>query len=70
MGDLAGTSPLKLGPSGWRTGRMTKIYDLGPEQPAASCYAVSFVGGYRRLLHPSARNSLQAVPNRLRISGR
>src|SRR2546422_4633217 len=27
-GDLAKTDPLQLGPSGWRTWRMTKIYDL------------------------------------------
>jgi len=34
-GDLAKTNPLQLGPSGWRTGRMTKIYDLSdPAKPA------------------------------------
>src|SRR5206468_1022232 len=27
-GDLAKTDPVQLGPSGWRTWRMTKIYDL------------------------------------------
>jgi hypothetical protein len=27
-GDLARAEPLQVGPSGWRTGRMTKIYDL------------------------------------------
>jgi hypothetical protein len=33
-GDLAKTEPLQLGPSGWRTGRMTKIYDLSdPTKP-------------------------------------
>jgi hypothetical protein len=33
-GDLAKVSPLQLGPSGWRTGRMTKIYDLSdPAKP-------------------------------------
>src|SRR2546428_10333408 len=33
-GDLAKTNPLQLGPSGWRTGRMTKIYDLSdPTKP-------------------------------------
>jgi hypothetical protein len=33
-GDLAKAEPLQLGPSGWRTGRMTKIYDLGePTKP-------------------------------------
>ena len=34
-GDLAKADPLQLGPSGWRTGRMTKIYDLSdPAKPA------------------------------------
>src|SRR5882724_1618551 len=33
-GDLAKADPLQVGPSGWRTGRMTKIYDLGdPVKP-------------------------------------
>jgi hypothetical protein len=33
-GDLARAEPLQVGPSGWRTGRMTKIYDLGdPARP-------------------------------------
>jgi hypothetical protein len=33
-GDLVTTDPLQLGPSGWRTGRMTKIYDLSdPAKP-------------------------------------
>lgn len=33
-GDLAGRNPLELGPSGWRTWRMTKIYDLSdPARP-------------------------------------
>src|SRR3989449_10257854 len=33
-GDLAKTDPLQLGPSGWRTWRMTKIYDLSdPAKP-------------------------------------
>ena len=33
-GDLAKADPLQLGPSGWRTGRMTKIYDLSdPAKP-------------------------------------
>ncbi len=33
-GDLAKVSPLQLGPSGWRTWRMTKIYDLSdPAKP-------------------------------------
>src|SRR5437899_8801230 len=33
-GDLARTDPLQAGPSGWRTGRMTKIYDLSdPAKP-------------------------------------
>jgi hypothetical protein len=33
-GDLAKADPLQVGPSGWRTGRMTKIYDLGdPTRP-------------------------------------
>src|SRR2546422_443497 len=33
-GDLAGQKPLALGPSGWRTWRMTKIYDLSdPAKP-------------------------------------
>jgi len=33
-GDLAKAEPLQVGPSGWRTGRMTKIYDLGdPTRP-------------------------------------
>ena len=33
-GDLAKTEPLQLGPSGWRTWRMTKIYDLSdPAKP-------------------------------------
>jgi hypothetical protein len=33
-GDLAKTDPLQVGPSGWRTGRMTKIYDLSdPAKP-------------------------------------
>jgi hypothetical protein len=33
-GDLARAEPLPVGPSGWRTGRMTKIYDLGdPTKP-------------------------------------
>jgi hypothetical protein len=33
-GDLASHDPLQLGPSGWRTWRMTKIYDLGdPTRP-------------------------------------
>ncbi len=33
-GDLARTDPLQLGPSGWRTWRMTKIYDLSdPAKP-------------------------------------
>jgi len=33
-GDLANTDPLQLGPSGWRTWRMTKIYDLSdPAKP-------------------------------------
>ena len=33
-GDLAKANPLQLGPSGWRTGRMTKIYDLSdPAKP-------------------------------------
>src|SRR5262249_14189469 len=33
-GDLARTNPLEPGPSGWRTGRMTKIYDLSePAKP-------------------------------------
>ncbi|HZF04327.1 MAG TPA: hypothetical protein VE932_08360 [Patescibacteria group bacterium] len=33
-GDLAKTNPLQLGPSGWRTWRMTKIYDLSdPTKP-------------------------------------
>jgi hypothetical protein len=27
-GDLARANPMEVGPSGWRTGRMTKIYDL------------------------------------------
>ena len=33
-GDLAKAEPLQPGPSGWRTPRMTKIYDLGdPTRP-------------------------------------
>ena len=33
-GDLVKTDPLQLGPSGWRTWRMTKIYDLSdPTKP-------------------------------------
>ncbi|HEU5321885.1 MAG TPA: hypothetical protein VFX28_13850, partial [Methylomirabilota bacterium] len=33
-GDLAGRDPLRPGPSGWRTWRMTKVYDLGdPARP-------------------------------------
>jgi hypothetical protein len=33
-GDLAKPHPMELGPSGWRTGRMTKIYDLSdPAKP-------------------------------------
>src|SRR5438309_5647947 len=33
-GDLAKADPLQVGPSGWRTGRMTKIYDLSdPTKP-------------------------------------
>ena len=33
-GDLANGNPLQIGPSGWRTGRMTKIYDLSdPTKP-------------------------------------
>jgi len=33
-GDLAKANPLQLGPSGWRTWRMTKIYDLSdPAKP-------------------------------------
>jgi hypothetical protein len=33
-GDLAKTDPLQAGPSGWRTARMTKIYDLSdPAKP-------------------------------------
>jgi hypothetical protein len=33
-GDLAKPNPLEVGPSGWRTGRMTKIYDLSdPTKP-------------------------------------
>ncbi len=33
-GDLAKSDPLQLGPSGWRTWRMTKIYDLSdPAKP-------------------------------------
>ena len=33
-GDLAKRDPLQLGPSGWRTWRMTKIYDLSdPTKP-------------------------------------
>ena len=33
-GDLAKSSPLQVGPSGWRTWRMTKIYDLAdPARP-------------------------------------
>ena len=33
-GDLVKTDPLQLGPSGWRTWRMTKIYDLSdPTRP-------------------------------------
>ena len=33
-GDLAKTDPLQAGPSGWRTSRMTKIYDLSdPAKP-------------------------------------
>ena len=33
-GDLAKADPLQLGPSGWRTWRMTKIYDLSdPAKP-------------------------------------
>ena len=33
-GDLAKTEPLQVGASGWRTGRMTKIYDLSdPAKP-------------------------------------
>jgi hypothetical protein len=33
-GDLAKADPLQLGPSGWRTWRMTKIYDLSdPARP-------------------------------------
>jgi hypothetical protein len=33
-GDLAKAEPLQLGPSGWRTARMTKIYDLSdPAKP-------------------------------------
>jgi hypothetical protein len=33
-GDLVNASPLEVGPSGWRTGRMTKIYDLSdPAHP-------------------------------------
>ena len=33
-GDLAKANPLEVGPSGWRTGRMTKIYDLSdPARP-------------------------------------
>ncbi|PYO32145.1 MAG: hypothetical protein DMD86_12240, partial [Candidatus Rokuibacteriota bacterium] len=33
-GDLTNASPLQLGPSGWRTWRMTKIYDLSdPAKP-------------------------------------
>ena len=33
-GDLVKTEPLQLGPSGWRTWRMTKIYDLSdPAKP-------------------------------------
>ena len=33
-GDVAKAEPLQVGPSGWRTGRMTKIYDLSdPAKP-------------------------------------
>ena len=33
-GDLAKANPMQVGPSGWRTGRMTKIYDLSdPAKP-------------------------------------
>ena len=33
-GDLGKADPLQVGPSGWRTGRMTKIYDLSdPTKP-------------------------------------
>ena len=33
-GDVAKAEPLQVGPSGWRTGRMTKIYDLSdPTKP-------------------------------------
>src|SRR5262249_8137442 len=33
-GDLVKTDPLQLGPSGWRTWRMTKVYDLSdPTRP-------------------------------------
>src|SRR5262245_19020939 len=33
-GDLAKADPLQVGPSGWRTGRMTRIYDLSdPTKP-------------------------------------
>ena len=33
-GDLAKAAPMQVGPSGWRTGRMTKIYDLSdPAKP-------------------------------------
>jgi hypothetical protein len=33
-GDLAKTDPLQAGPSGWRTARMTKVYDLSdPAKP-------------------------------------
>jgi len=33
-GDLAKTDPLQVGPSGWRTERMTKVYDLSdPAKP-------------------------------------
>ena len=33
-GDLASAEPVQPGPSGWRTGRMTKIYDLSdPTKP-------------------------------------
>jgi len=35
--DLAGTSALELGPSGWRTARMTKIHDLGDPGTTECC---------------------------------
>jgi hypothetical protein len=39
-GDLAARDPLRPGPSGWRTGRMTKIYDLS--DPATPVFIRDF----------------------------